>query len=669
MRWMQRSITAVTVAVTAAALAVVGGTAAANAATPVPASHGTYTHMCAAAKPGTRQCFALRLNSAGVRPSISPNATPSGFGPSQLQSAYALSSLVASGGSGTTVAIVDAYNDPDITSDLTTYRSQFGLPTCTTASGCFKVVNQNGATSPLPTNDTGWSGEIALDVEMVSASCPACHILLVEANSANNSDLDTAVNYAAAHAQIVSNSYGGSETSSDTSDSSYNHPGTLILASSGDEGYVVEFPASSPTVMAVGGTALKTASNSRGWTETVWNTSNSEGAGSGCSKYEAQPSWQTANTTIKSLCSKRAVADVSAVADPATGVAVLDSYGSGGWTVYGGTSVASPLVAGIFAVTGHASATPQFPYANSSDFYDVTSGQTSSSCTNALCKAQAGWDGPTGIGTPNGAAMAGSSPPPTNDFSVSVSPSSGSVTAGAGTSATVNTATTAGSAQTVSLSVSGAPSGVTASISPTSVTSGSSATLSISTTSSVTPGSYPLTITGSAASGSHTTTYTLTVNGSGGSCTTTTQKLTNPGFESGSTGWSSTSGVINTDGAYARTGKGYAWLDGYGTTHTDTLSQTVSVPSNACSATFSFWLYINTSETTTTTAYDKLTVSAGGTTLATYSNLNHSSGYVQKSFNLSAYAGQNVTLTFKGVEDSSLQTSFFVDDTAVNVVT
>jgi hypothetical protein len=328
-------------------------------------------------------------------------------------------------------------------------------------------------------------------------------------------------------------------------------------------------------------------------------------------------------------------------------------------------------VAAIYALTGHAGASPSYAYSNPSNFYDVTSGQTST-CGNALCKAGTGWDGPTGIGTPNGTAMAGGTSS-TNDFSIAAS--SVSVAAGASGSSTVTTAVTSGSAETVSLAVSGAPNGVTASVSPTSVTSGGSATVNVAVGSTVTAGSYTLTVTGTAASGSHSATFTLTVTGGGGggggggSCASA-QLLTNPGFESGSTGWTATSGVINTDGAYAHSGSGYAWLDGYGTTHTDTLYQSVTIPSG-CKATLAFWLYINTAETTKSTAYDKLTVTvrnSSGTvlsTVATYSNLNASSGYVQKSFDLSTYAGQTVRLEFVGAEDSSLQTSFFIDDTAL----
>ncbi len=150
---------------------------------------------------------------------------------------------------------------------------------------------------------------------------------------------------------------------------------------------------------------------------------------------------------------------------------------------------------------------------------------------------------------------------------------------------------------------------------------------------------------------------------------TAAQKLANPGFESGSTGWSASSGVIGQNGPSepAHAGTWDAWLDGYGSSHTDTVSQSVTIPSGCSSYTLSFWLHIDTAERTTSVAYDKLTVTLGSTTLATYSNLNKSTGYVSHSFNVSSLAGQTVTLTFKGVEDSSLQTSFVIDDTALNV--
>ncbi|MFL6116157.1 MAG: peptidase S8, partial [Catenulispora sp.] len=276
-------------------------------------------------------CLALRrtdkLPNTGM--AVSPNALPSGLGRSDLVSAY---NLPSTGGSGQTVAIVDAQDDPNAESDLATYRSTYGLPACTTANGCFKKINQNGGTS-YPGPDGGWAGEISLDLDMVSAVCPSCHILLVEATSANMSDLGEAVNQAVAQgAKFVSNSYGGNEDGSEgSSDSAYfHHPGVAITASSGDGAYSAgtEYPASSQYVTAVGGTALKRDSSARGWSESVWKTNSSEGAGSGCSSDVGKPSWQK-----DTGCAKRMVADVSAVADPATGVAVYQTYGGSGWAV------------------------------------------------------------------------------------------------------------------------------------------------------------------------------------------------------------------------------------------------------------------------------------------------------------------------------------------------
>jgi subtilase family serine protease len=614
------------------------------------------------------RCFALRRTTgvvAHVAAGVNPAVAVSGYGPSDLDSAYAVPTTL---GSGKTVAIVDAYDDPNAASDLSTYRSNFGLPACTTGNGCFKKVNQNGATSPLPAANSGWASEIMLDLEMVSAICPNCHILLVEASSPTTANLGTAVNTAVAQGAVaVSNSYGGSESSSETSydNSYYKHPGVAIVASSGDGGYTREYPAASPYVTAVGGTALSHASNSRGWAESVWSTSSTEGAGSGCSAYEPKPSFQT-----DSGCARRTIADVSAVADPATGVAVYDLYGSGGWTVFGGTSVSSPIIGAMYALANSPapSAYPNsYPYANRGGLYDVTTGHTASCSPAYLCTGEVGYDGPTGLGTPNGAAAFGPSSTGQSDFSVSVNPTNVTVAAGSNATATVSTAVTSGSSESVSLSASGLPSGVTASFSPSTVNSGSSSTLTFTATSSAATGNYSVTITGTGTTGSHTATLTLSVTTT--SVCTPAQKITNPGFESGSTGWSATAGVIGQNGPYepAHSGTWDAWLDGYGTSHTDTVSHSITIPSGCSTYTLSFWLHIDTAESTTTTAYDKLTVSLGSATLATYSNLNTASGYVQHSFSVSGFAGQTVTLTFKGVEDSSLQTSFVVDDTALNV--
>jgi len=349
-------------------------------------------------------CDALKVSGVAEHVSakgVTPHATPSGYAPADLLSAY---NLPAGGGAGQTVAIVDAYNDPSAASNLATYRAQFGLPACTVANGCFKQVSQTGSTTSLPSSNAGWAEEESLDIDMVSAIAPNAHIILVEAKSATTANLGTAVNEAVAlGAKFVSNSYGGGESSSDTSyDSSYyNHPGVAITASSGDSGYGVEYPAASRYVTAVGGTALKRSSTTRGWSESVWSTSASEGAGSGCSAVDAKPAWQK-----DTGCSKRTVADVSAVADPATGVAVYDTYGGDpGWEVFGGTSVASPIIASVYADAGTPSAgsTPaSFPYAHTTSLNDVTTGKTTTCSPAYLCTAESGYDGPTGIGTPNG---------------------------------------------------------------------------------------------------------------------------------------------------------------------------------------------------------------------------------------------------------------------------
>ncbi|MBO1333032.1 peptidase S8 [Streptomyces sp. VRA16 Mangrove soil] len=391
--------------------------AASSASTASP--HVTWKNVCAeATKAGEMACHAQRVTSGltayGVQrakaghaaPDAADASTPSGYGPSDLQAAYGLASAAASKGAGETIAIVDAYDDPNAEADLAKYRSYYGLSACTTANGCFKKVSQTGATTSLPRADTGWAEEISLDLDMASATCPNCNILLVEAKSATMTNLGTAVNRAVTlGAKYVSNSYGGSESSSDSSyDSSYfNHPGVAITVSAGDSGYGAEYPAASRYVTSVGGTALsRSTSTSRGWTESVWSTSSTEGTGSGCSAYDTKPTWQT-----DTGCSKRTVSDVSAVADPATGVAVYDSYGiTAGWYTFGGTSASSPIIAGVYALGGVPSSgsyPAKFPYsAASSSLNDVTGGSNGSCSGSYLCTAGTGYDGPTGLGTPQG---------------------------------------------------------------------------------------------------------------------------------------------------------------------------------------------------------------------------------------------------------------------------
>ena len=344
----------------------------------------------------TARCLAhVVTDGAGhVMASVGPNIA--GFSPHDLRAAY---NIPTTGSSSTTIAIVDAYGYPNAETDLGVYRAQFGMPDCTTANGCFKKYNQKGKTTSYPAFNLGWAQETALDLDMASAMCPSCKIILVEANTPSFGNLGKAENTAAAKgAHVISNSYSGGESSSGPFEVYYYHPGVAITASSGDSGYAggAGFPATSPHTIAVGGTHLVTSGTTRGWTETVWT-----GAGRGRSTVYAKPSWQT-----DTGCTMRMETDVSAVADPATGVAVRAPTSATGaaWTVFGGTSVSAPLVGGIFANSGATVNYASSLYANTGALNDVTSGSngTCSGKPAYYCKAQVGYDGPTGLGTPNG---------------------------------------------------------------------------------------------------------------------------------------------------------------------------------------------------------------------------------------------------------------------------
>jgi subtilase family serine protease len=350
------------------------------------------------------------------------NATTIGdcgaYAPLSLQGAYNLGSAAATSGGGQTVAIVAAYDNPNAESDLATYRGQWGLASCTSSTGCFRKLNQRGQPRLYPAFDRGWALESALDTQMVSAICPNCKILLVEANTAGYRDLAAAVNTAAAQPGVVAinNSYGGSEFASQSSyASAYSHPGMAITVSSGDSGYGVSFPASLSTVTAVGGTSLVagyvynadgsvvmdangTPSVSRG-SETAWS-----GAGSGCSALVAKPSWQS---NLQG-CAKRIVADVAAVADPNTPVWVYNStyQPPNTWWWVGGTSASAPIIAATYALAGNARSISggSYAYSHTSSLFDVQGG-SNGSCGSFLylCTGATGYDGPTGNGTPNGA--------------------------------------------------------------------------------------------------------------------------------------------------------------------------------------------------------------------------------------------------------------------------
>ncbi|HEY6039770.1 MAG TPA: S53 family peptidase [Kofleriaceae bacterium] len=334
-------------------------------------------------------------------------ATPQGFGPADLQAAYKIPMTITG---SPIVAIVDAYGYPQLESDLAAYRTQYGLPACTVANGCLKIVNQTGgATLPAapPANDD-WTLETALDVDMASAACPSCKILVVQADDDQGNGLDIAQNAAATlGATVISNSWGGPEqagTSLAGQEVYFNHPNIAVFVSAGDNGYNdagqgPDYPATSAYTIAVGGTHLVKDTSARGWTETAWTS-----GGSACSLSITKPAYQT-----NSGCTFKATTDIAAVGDPQTGVAVYNSR-NGGWTVVGGTSASSPLIAAIFAATGNGKQTSgSFVKDNAAKLYDVLSG-TNGTCTNAiLCHAGAGWDGPTGYGTPNATLLAGGS--------------------------------------------------------------------------------------------------------------------------------------------------------------------------------------------------------------------------------------------------------------------
>jgi hypothetical protein len=390
--------------VSLAAATAPGAVAASNPA--APAAAPPTAAVCGPAAPGYYSCLSLRRTdiAARARSQVTPLQLPGGFGPADLQSAYGLTTAAASGdGAGETVAIVDAYDQPNAFADVNQYRTTYGIPALVAyGSGSsgpwFQKVNETGGTT-FSTN-TSWNLETSLDIDMVSAICPNCNILLVEGNSASFGDLGTAVNYAAnetsgtAYGPVVaiSNSYGTSDFAGESLYDSlyYNHPGIAVTAATGDSGYGLLYPASSKDVVAVGGTALTSVSPR---TETAWSD-----AGSGCSSNESKPSWQADYGCPKG----RTAADVSAVASCSTPVAVYDSV-DGGWIEVCGTSVASPIIASTFALAGAPGATPAKDLYDAPAYLNDVTSVSNGTCSPAyLCTAEVGYDGPTGLGTPNG---------------------------------------------------------------------------------------------------------------------------------------------------------------------------------------------------------------------------------------------------------------------------
>jgi subtilase family serine protease len=403
---MRRTFISAATTLAAAVGLTVGAVTTTSSAEAAPGLHGQ--KVCVDAKAGEASCHAMRLvdaNGQAVDP-FGSTARPqaiSGKRPADIQAAYGLTGIKSG---GRTVAIVDAYGYPNAERDLGVYRAQFGLPQCSRANGCLTIMNQSGGSS-LPRTDVGWSQEQALDLDAVSAACPDCKILLVQASSASFANLGAAVTTAAKQPGVaaISNSYGGGDAADSSYGSYYNHPGIAVTASTGDNGYQgASYPASSSYVTAVGGTSLYADSSTRGWNEKVWS-----GAGSGCSTLNAAlPSASSFSTG----CAKRAMADVSAVADPNTGLAVYapTTSRSSSWAQYGGTSLSSPLIASVYALSGNTGSAANkvyansLPYAHTGNLNDVTTGSNGTCPTTQWCTARSGWDGPTGLGTPNGTA-------------------------------------------------------------------------------------------------------------------------------------------------------------------------------------------------------------------------------------------------------------------------
>jgi hypothetical protein len=393
--------------------------------------------LCPPPAPGFGQCHAIARIDAGDASASDPRAfapfyetacfqgNAVCYSPEDLRQAYQLPSTQR--GYGQTVAVIDAFHDPTAQSDLAEYRSSYGLPACTSQSHCFRQVGQTGSSMRLP-EGTSWRDEESLDIEMVSAVCPNCRIILVEASN------DAFMNFAMAEneavrlgATVISNSWSGREWAA--SDPAYDHPGIAITASSGDNGYNTcasgegcagpQEPAAFSTVIAVGGTKLIPSSTPRGFTESTWNCSqdvpnacdlaNITATGSGCSGLVVKPRWQT-----DLGCTMRSYNDVSAVADVVTGVLAVDR---GRWTIWGGTSVGAPIIAAAIALAGNARSlhgASEIWKLNGARFFDVTSGNDivggagdPHRCLTAyayICQAGPGFDGPTGWGTPNGVA-------------------------------------------------------------------------------------------------------------------------------------------------------------------------------------------------------------------------------------------------------------------------
>jgi subtilase family serine protease len=379
-------------AVASAALVVLSATpafAAPGHGTPASGSVAN-RRVCGPAAVGTAACHArVTVGSDGITPRAS--LSPTGLSPETVKSAYGFPTS-STAGAGQTIAIVDAYDHPRAESDLAVFSSQFGLPPCTTANGCFKKVNQTGGTK-LPRADSGWALEISLDIQWAHAIAPGAKILLVEATTNSFTNLLAAEDYAKTHAQYVSNSWGASEFSGESQyDSHFSQPGVSFFVSAGDAGLPAEYPSSSPNVLSIGGTRLTFNGDGTLASETGWSS-----GGGGCSTYETATVAQAAfgEYTQVGCVGRRSTPDLSLVADPASGVSVYDSVkyqGRSGWFTVGGTSASAPMIAARAAITGSV-VDSSYVYGNGITYRDITSGNNGAACLTGfdLCSGRGSW--------------------------------------------------------------------------------------------------------------------------------------------------------------------------------------------------------------------------------------------------------------------------------------
>jgi hypothetical protein len=636
----------------------VAGSASGDASMPPPVrDHGRghwYERACLAPASRDAACGAQVVSSDSGVPLATSSPPVGALGPADFHTAYALPTT-APAGTLPTVAIVDAFDDPNIESDLAVYDAQYGLPPCTTANGCFTKVDQNGGTSF--SSNTSWHLEIALDVETVHQICQNCKILLVEGSTNSFANLEAAENEAVFRgADVISNSYGGSEFSGETSDNAYYHPGVVITASTGDSGYGVEFPAASPSVVAVGGTSLHLNGDKTWASESVWS-----GAGSGCSAYVAKPSWQT-----DSGCSRRAVADVSADADPNTGAAIYDSIGASGgnaWYQVGGTSLSAPLIGAVYALAGSTGvadpASVPYAHAGSSSLHDIASGSNGSCSPSYLCTGTSGYDGPSGVGTPNGlGGFTVGAPAP--DFTLAASPSGQTVAEGGSTSYTVTLSPQNGFSNGAILSISGLPSGATGDFTPSSVSAASpTSTLTVTVPTDTAGGTYTLTITGTSGTLTRTATTSLTVQAPPPPPVSLSASPSN--VNAGGTvavAWANVSGPTRNNwvGLYTPGAANSAYLGGFYDDDCGQTAGTTSVASGSCSyklpttgGTYEFRLFASkaTSLITTSNAV-AVTVLKASPTLSTSATANVALGASAKdTATLSGGSSATGTITFR----------------------